>query len=305
MVYSIGHVRLKNRFILAPMAGITDIAFRVLCRRYGAALVCSEMVNPIALIRENREAVRKASVCTEEKPVAVQLFGADARLLAKAASIVEKKGADIIDLNLGCPDIKVRKQGAGSALLKHPDRIRSIIRAMVKAVGIPVTAKIRIQDSNSDLHVAEAVQSAGAAAIAVHARTSSQMYSGKADLEAVRNVKENVSVPVIGNGDVQSRQDAEDMFRATGCDFVMVGRAAMGNPAIFAELQGNKVIPKHQMFAQYLELAEKCGCIDKARLKVHSCNFTKGLKGSARLRQRITSSNTVEDIKECLCFRSF
>ena len=201
----IGNVKLKNNLILAPMVGINDTAFRILCKNYGAGLVYTEMINANAIFNKNKATLKKLDFIEEERPITVQLFGANIEMLKHAAKTAEKS-ADIIDINFGCPDTKVLHQGSGAALLKRPQRIFDIVKTIVDSVSIPVTAKIRLSKDN--IKIAKLIEEAGASAIAVHARTVSQKYSGKADWNAIKEIKENIKIPVIANGDIFSGKDA-------------------------------------------------------------------------------------------------
>ncbi|MDD5651451.1 MAG: tRNA dihydrouridine synthase DusB, partial [Candidatus Nanoarchaeia archaeon] len=293
----IGNVKLENNLILAPMVGINDTAFRLLCKKYGAGLICTEMINANAIFKNNKATINKLDIVKEERPISVQLFGANTEMLEYAAKVVEKD-ADIIDLNFGCPDTKVLKQGAGAALLKRPKKIEEIVKAVVKKVNIPVTAKIRIGINKPDLglKLAKLIENAGASAIAVHGRTSAQGYSGKANWNAIKEIKENVNIPVIGNGDIFSGEDAERMLELTKCDFLMIGRQAMINPYIFTEvnnyLKNKKVIKitnkdKIKLFSEYIKLADKYGYPKFEFVKRHALNFSKGIRNSVKLRTNI------------------
>lgn len=312
----IGNVNLKNPLVLAPMAGVTDIAFRILCKRYGAALICTEMVNSNAVIRNNKATLRKMKFSTEELPVSIQLFGAKPKLLAESAKIVEKSGASIVDLNLGCPDPNVLKQGAGSALLRRPTRIKEIIESMVSAVSIPVTAKIRIgikNDAKDYMKTAKIIEDAGASAIAVHARTVEQMYSGNAEWDAIKEIKENLSIPVIGNGDIFKPSDAKDLLRSTGCDLAMIGRGAIGNPQIFryalSIIKGNKpkllsYKEKLEQFFSYMDLSIQYKCLNFASAKRQCHAFTKGVPNAVELRDKIDRAKDVDELVENVRFFS-
>lgn len=237
--WKIGNVEVENPFVLAPMAGVTDLPFRRLCREQGAGLVCMEMVSAKAISYHNKNTAALMRIHSSEHPVSLQLFGSDPELMAEVAGTIEEQPFDILDLNMGCPVPKVVNNGEGSALLKDPERISRIVRRVSRAVKKPVTVKMRIGFEGFPVDIvdiAKRVEDAGAAAIAVHGRTRQQYYSGSANREAIRRVKEAVEIPVIGNGDVDSPEKAADMFRETGCDAVMIGRAARGNPWIFRDL---------------------------------------------------------------------
>ena len=304
----IGNVYLNNNLIMAPMAGITDIAFRLICKEYGAGLVYTEMVNSEAIVRNNKATFKKMKICKDEKPVVVQLFGAKINSIIKSAKIIEEMGADIIDFNLGCPDPKVIRQGAGAILLKRPTKIKDIISGIVEAVNIPVTVKMRlgIYDKRNFLKTAKIIEEAGASAIAVHGRTAQQGYSGKADWDAIKEIKENVSIPVIGNGDISSSSDAKKMLNHTKCDFVMVGRAAMTNPPLFREIDNylksgiiKKINHKEkiELFFKYLKFAEEHNCYDFVSAKRHLLNFTRGIPVSAELRRKICKVKELNELK--------
>jgi tRNA-dihydrouridine synthase B len=301
----IGSVSIPNKIVLAPMAGVNDIAFRQLCKRYGAGLIYTEMVNANAISRANKATYRRFEFSESEKPIAVQLFGAKKDCIIDAAKFIESSGADIIDFNLGCADVKVMQQGAGAALLKRPAKIGELISAIVEAVKIPVTAKIRLGvKKNQGIEFAKIIEKAGASAIAVHARTAEQFYSGKADWNAIKEIKENVSIPVIGNGDIVKPEDAKRMLDETGCDFVMIGRAAIGNPMIFRQINDylktgkyEKVSAKQRIdcFFEFLKLAEKHK-VKYDAVKRHALAFTKGLPNAAKFRFALSKVKDKEGI---------
>ena len=235
----IGNVTLPNRYILGPMAGVTDLPFRVLCKEQGAGLLCMEMVSAKAILYNNKNTESLLEIHPDEQPVSLQFFGSDPKIMSEMAKRVEERPFDIMDINMGCPVPKVVRNGEGSALMKNQKLVYEIVSAMVKAIDKPVTVKIRKGFDDSCINaveIAKIIEEAGAAAVAVHGRTREQYYSGQADWDIIRQVKEAVSIPVIGNGDVTSPQKAEELVKQTGCDAVMVGRAVRGNPWLFREL---------------------------------------------------------------------
>ena len=236
---TIGNVVMDNPLMLAPMAGVTDLPFRLLCKEQGAGLVCMEMVSAKAIYYNNKNTEALLEINTREKPVSLQLFGSDPEIMAAMAHRIEDRPFDILDINMGCPVPKVVNNGEGSALLKNPELVRKIVTAVVNAVDKPVTVKIRRgfdEDSVNAVEIAKIIEDCGAAAVAVHGRTREQYYSGKADWDIIRQVKEAVSIPVIGNGDVTSPETAVALMEQTGCDGIMIGRAVRGNPWLFSEI---------------------------------------------------------------------
>lgn len=235
----IGNVKIEKPLALAPMAGVTDQPFRLLCREQGAGLVCTEMVSAKAILYKNKNTGMLMAIDEKERPAALQLFGCEPEVMAEAARQIEERNFDILDVNMGCPVPKVVNNGEGSALMKNPKLAGEIVKALVKAVKKPVTVKIRKGFDGEHVNaveMAKILEDAGAAAIAVHGRTREQFYSGRADWEIIRRVKEAVSIPVIGNGDVDSPDAAAALLRETGCDGVMIARGAQGNPWIFSRV---------------------------------------------------------------------
>ena len=312
---------LKGRVVLAPMAGITDSAFRLICRRFGAALVYSEMISAEALSRGHSKTLKMISFRPEERPIAVQLFGTRPAAFAESVERLENEiQPDYYDLNFGCPAPKIVKNGGGSALLKFPERIAEIARAVVKASGRPVLAKIRSGwevGSENALEVAKLLEDCGISAIAVHGRTRSQMFSGQADWSIISKIKQQVKIPVIGNGDVASGADALRMIGQTGCDLVMVGRAALGNPFLFAEinaalkseirnqksegktvswLQRMQVVKEHMA----MSVADKGEARGIREMRKHLGWYIKGIPGAAALRQELMHAETEEETLKLL-----
>lgn len=304
--------KLSSKTILAPMAGINDVAFRLLCKEYGCGLVFSEMLSAAAISRHNQATLRLVDVCDEEKPFGFQLFGQLPDNVVKSALYLEEAyKPDVIDFNLGCPARQIVKQGAGCALLLRKNRIKEIVEACVSSLKTPFTVKIRSGVDKKRIvavEVARICEQAGACAITVHPRTMSQAYMGKADWSIIKQVKEAVGVPVIGNGDIFTPQDAKRMIDETGCDYVMLGRAAMKSPLIFQQV--NDFFRKHdykpiddqarlKMIKKYLYLANNHNT-SFFRVKLHCQNFTAGMKGSAQLRNRISLSKDVDELRKIL-----
>lgn len=309
---NIGSIQLENPVIAAPMAGITDKAYRILAKEAGCGLVCTEMVSDQALLYGNVKTGAIMNITGEVRPVSVQIFGSDPAYMAGAAEIVASCGASLIDINMGCPTPKIVRNGEGSALMKDPKKAAEIVRSVVARVEVPVTVKMRKgwdEKSVNAVELALAVVDAGAAAITVHGRTRSQFYSGKADWGAIAAVKKAVKVPVIGNGDIWSPADALAMMNVTGCDAIMIGRAALGNPWIFSRtlhfLQYGELLPepkpeeKVAMALRHLELlvqfkGEKVAVWE---MRKHAAWYTRGIRGSARLRDLINKAKSWEEIE--------
>lgn len=307
----IGDVTLDNNVILAPMAGVTDLPFRLLCRKMGAGMVCMEMVSAKAIYYHNRNTEELLTIHPEERPASLQLFGSDPEILGEMAARIEERPFDILDFNMGCPVPKVVNNGEGSALMKNPKLAEKLLTALVKAVKKPVTVKIRKGfDDNSinAVEIAKIAESCGISAVAVHGRTRVQYYSGRADWDIIGQVKEAVKIPVIGNGDVDSPEAAKAMLEHTGCDGVMIGRAAQGNPWIFREtvrfLEDGTLIPgpdrgeKKEMVLRHAALLREVkGEYTAVReMRKHLAWYTAGMPHSARFRGMINSIETMEGL---------
>lgn len=295
----------ETPFFLAPMAGFTDKVYRMLCAEMGASMVYTEMVSAKGLCYGDRKTPKLLDMEGETVPVAVQIFGSEPDIMARATSMLNELPNVILDVNMGCPVPKIVKNGEGSALLRNPELIYRIIRAMTAETNKPVSAKIRIgiqgASENAAVEAAQAIEAGGGSAVAVHGRTREQYYSGEADLEQISRVKKSVSIPVIGNGDVCSYKDAKNMFDKTGCDFIMIGRASLGNPWIFRELsQGYKESVsldkiKSMVKRHLIELCEYKGeYIAVREMRKFTAKYLKGIKGSSAVRAKISSVDTKE-----------
>ncbi len=307
----IGHIELANPVILAPMAGVTDLPFRLLAKEMGCGLVYSEMVSDKGLIYDNTHTKKLLAIDARERPVALQIFGSEPESMAKAAGIVAAAGADIIDINMGCPTPKIVKNGEGSALMRNPALAGRIIAAVVAAAGgMPVTVKFRKgwdETSVNAVQIARIAEQAGAAAVSVHGRTREQFYSGQADWSIIRDVKQAVAIPVIGNGDIRTPQDAERMLTETGCDGIMIGRGAQGNPWIFRQvahyLATGQTLPlpalgeRIDMLLRHLDMlvGHKGEYTGIREMRSHAAWYTKGLPSSAELRLTFNQAATRDD----------
>ncbi len=312
---AIGSVTIPNNLILAPMAGVTDLPFRLLCKEQGAGLLCMEMVSAKAILYKNRNTEELLQIDPREHPVSLQLFGSDPEIVSSIAKQIEERPFDILDLNMGCPVPKVVNNGEGSALMKNPVLAGRIIEKTVRAIKKPVTVKIRkgFDEANVNaVEMAKIAQESGAAAVAVHGRTREQYYSGKADWEIIRKVKEAVSIPVIGNGDLLTAEDVTAMKEQTGCDGFMIARGAQGNPWIFRQIlhyfetgehlkkpdmeEATEMILRHaKMMMEY-----KGEYTGMREIRKHAAWYTAGYPNSAKLRVKINEAETFDELERIL-----
>ena len=310
---TIGNVTLDNNVILAPMAGVSDLPFRLLCKEQGVGLNCMEMVSAKAIYYNNKNTEELMQIHPEEMPVSLQLFGSDPEIISEMAKRIEERPFAILDINMGCPVPKVVNNGEGSALMKDPKLVEAILSKLVKAISKPVTVKIRkgFNDENVNaVEIAKIAESCGVAAVAVHGRTREQYYSGKADWDIIAAVKDAVKIPVIGNGDVTDAYSAKALQEQTGCDGIMVGRAAQGNPWIFKEittyLETGELLPKptpqqvKEVIIRHakLQLEFKGEYTGVREMRKHLAWYTTGYPNSARFRQMINSMESMDELLE-------
>jgi nifR3 family TIM-barrel protein len=303
----IGPVELENPVVLAPMAGVTDQPFRILCKEMGCGLMVTEMVSAKAILYKNRNTAPLMAVDDREGPVLLQLFGSDPELMADIASQVEDGPFIGIDINMGCPVPKIVNNGEGSALMKNPKLAAEIVRQMVNKVKKPVTVKIRAgftEEQKNAPEMAKMLADAGASAITVHGRTREQYYSGEADWEIIRRVKEAVDIPVIGNGDIASFENAKKRMEESGCDGIMIGRAAKGNPWIFREITEGRTISKsmeeiRKMMLRHakMQIEFKGDYIGMREMRKHAAWYTVGCKGSSAFRAKVNETETYEEFE--------
>lgn len=305
----IGSVEIKNNVFLAPMAGVTDMPFRKLCREFGAGLVYTEMASSKAVEYKSEKTENIYRVFEEEHPIAIQIFGSEPEIMANTAEKLSNF-ADLIDINMGCPANKIVKNGEGSALMKNLDLAARIIEATVKASKVPVSVKMRKGWDEKHINapeLAKVAENCGAVMVTIHGRTREQMYSGEADLEIIRKVKETVKIPVIGNGDIRDFASAERMFKETRCDGIMVARGAQGNPWIFREILTGKsdkptVQEKIALIIRHLELevAHKGEYTGIREMRKHIANYLKGVPNSSQIKEEINHLESAEEVKAVL-----
>jgi nifR3 family TIM-barrel protein len=312
---NIGSIRLKTKVFNAPMAGVTDKAYRLLAREYGCELVFTEMVSDKALTYCNKKSLHLVNLEGETPPIAVQIFGSEPEVMADAARIVVEQGANLIDINMGCPAPKIVKNGEGAALMRSPALAEAIVRRVVAAVQVPVTVKMRKgwdENEINVLEVAKRVEQAGAAMVTVHGRTGQQFYSGQADWDIIARVKRALAIPVVGNGDVWTPEDGLKLINDTGCDAIMIGRGSMGNPWIFRRtselLTSGKVLPeptpkeKIELALKHLKLivADKGELIGVREMRKHAAWYVKGLPGAGKVRDLVNKKEKAGQVKELL-----
>lgn len=316
MKWKIGNVEIENQLVLAPMAGITNEAFRSICKEMGAGLVVCEMISDKALSFHNAKTIKMTGVSQNEHPLSMQIFGADKETLVYAAKwIYENTDADIIDINMGCPVNKVAKRaGAGSSLLRDPNKVYEITKAVVESTPLPVTVKIRIGWDENNINAVEnakMIEKAGACAIAVHGRTRAQMYSGHANLDVIKDVVEAVNIPVVGNGDIVDGPSALHMLEYTGCKAIMIGRGALGNPWIFKEINAYfagkefKRPSKEEIYNMIVDQYERLLKLKGERLALlemrsHVGWYLKGMQGSAQIKNKANQALSFEEVKKIL-----
>lgn len=316
MKWKIGNVEIENQLVLAPMAGITNEAFRSICKEMGAGLVVCEMISDKALSFHNAKTIKMTGVSQNEHPLSMQIFGADKETLVYAAKwIYENTDADIIDINMGCPVNKVAKRaGAGSSLLRDPNKVYEITKAVVEATPLPVTVKIRIGWDENNINAVEnakMIEKAGACAIAVHGRTRAQMYSGHANLDVIKDVVEAVNIPVVGNGDIVDGPSALHMLEYTGCKAIMIGRGSLGNPWIFKEINAYfageefKRPSKEEIYNMIVDQYERLLKLKGEKLALlemrsHVGWYLKGMQGSAQIKNKANQALSFEEVKKIL-----
>ena len=313
--FKIGNVNIGSRVIAAPMAGVTDLPFRLLCHEMGAGLVCTEMVSAKAIHYNNKKTDELMDISPDERPVSLQIFGSDPEIMAETARRIEERPFDVLDINMGCPMPKIVNNGDGSALMKDPVLVGKIIESVAGAVKKPVMVKIRKGFDSEHVNAAEiahVAEESGASAVTVHGRTREQYYSGKADWDVIRKVCDTVDIPVIGNGDITCPSDARKMIDETGCTAVMIGRAAQGNPWIFREtaayLADGTVLPRptheemKKLILRHAQMEAECkGEYNAVReMRKHISWYTTGMAGSAQLRCKVNAMEHMDELEDAV-----
>lgn len=316
----IANLTLPNNLFLAPMANVTNLAFRMLCKKYGASFTYSEMISADAVVRQGEKTMQRGLTCEDEQPFCIQIFGNSPDTMTEAALILEETYRPaIIDINMGCPAPLVVKQDCGSALLRSPSLVHDIVSRLADNISTPVSAKIRVfDDMERTLEIARTVEDAGACAITVHGRTRAQMYSGTSNLEYAKNIKKELSIPVIANGDIKDGESAKHALEYTGCDGLMIGRAAIGHPSIFRQVlhyleNGESLEFDHcsqqvSDFMEYIELVNKYGIFSLGDIKAQSKAFTKGVVGSRDIRGKLNEAKTIGsiiDVMDRMCIETY
>ncbi|MFH2019860.1 MAG: tRNA-dihydrouridine synthase family protein, partial [archaeon] len=306
-----GKVKIKGRLFLAPMSNVTNLPFRLLCKKFGASVVYSEMINADAYLMDSAKTKKRIFFLEEERPIGVQMFGSNEEVLVYAAKKIEKELCpDIMDINIGCPAYDVMKTGAGASLLCSPEKLGNLVKKLSASLNIPLTCKIRIlKDDDKTIEIASIIERSGASAISIHGRTARQRYSGKANWEIIGKIKSKLTIPVILNGDVTDELSAKNAF-TIGCDAIMVGRAAIGNPLLFSRIityqASGKILPLTSMeenlliFKEYIQLCKKYDYINITSIKMQAQNFTKGFKGSKSIREKIAGCKSLYELEALL-----
>ncbi len=304
----IGNLRLKGILVLAPMSGVTNLPFRLLCKKYGASLAYSEMTSSEAVVRKNQKSIERGFICDAERPVGIQLMGSvSSNLAASALFLQENYRPDLIDINLGCPAQGVIKNGCGAELLEKPEQICKIMELVSSSIDTPLTAKIRIlKGFDATLKIAKILEKAGADAISIHGRTQKQGYSGKSNLEFIKGIKKELSIPVIANGDIVDESTAEHGLEYTQCDGLMIGRAAIGNPFVFRKisnfLENGEILPAQEPveriadFFEYVEMCDKYHMFNINNLKLNAQWFTKGIENVKQVRVKINRTDDIDSV---------
>ena len=308
----IADIKIPGNILLAPMSNVTNLPFRLMCKKYGASLTYSEMISSDAVIYENEKSINRGMSCEKERPLGIQIFGNSAENMTEAALKIEEiYQPEIIDINFGCPARLLTKDGCGSALLRSPELISEIVTGLVENLSTTVTAKIRIlEDMEKTLEIAHLIEDAGADALTVHGRTRQQQYSGKADHSYVKRIKQELSIPVIANGDIVDETSAQQVLDYTECDGIMIGRAAMGNPFLFRRishyleteemLKYKECIQRIADLREYFRLLEEYDLMNTVNIKAQAQWFTRGMRNGRHIRRSIASSKTTEEILQSL-----